>query len=329
MIRRVAERPIARYPDLRRAPAIRLGMNASQCDCLRMFNPTNAARILPWLCLWFAGLGGMVAVLGRSAVFAMWNDAAAATLYSTPHVPDELTRFAAFGDGVLGGTIIGKWVAAWWLAAGPARRRVRWAVDALLAGLVVWFVVDSAASIRAGAIFNVWMINVVPLVGVGPLLLLVRSDCQPSPTGATAKAWKPLEVSCWAIAVAGAAIAALGTSEVLLPFYAPIEAAFGGDGGVSRAVWLPWLGFVFGPVGGTIAGHFVMLALLCRRAAPPTHSEADWARWALRVVWTSVAAWFVVNSAMSLVHGAAFNVWMINVPAVVALAIPTWWALRR
>jgi hypothetical protein len=39
--------------------------------------------------------------------------------------------------------------------------------------------------------------------------------------------------------------------------------------------------------------------------------------------------WFLVDATASAVHGAWFNVWMIDVPSLLAVALPWTLALRR
>ena len=54
----------------------------------------------------------------------------------------------------------------------PFKRRERWSYVALWAGLLSWFVIDSAVSLFYGAVYNVTLINLVALVSIGlPLLM--------------------------------------------------------------------------------------------------------------------------------------------------------------
>lgn len=74
--------------------------------------------------------------------------------------------------------------------------------------------------------------------------------------------------------------------------------------------------FVLGPFGATVAGFFVLVFGLVYFAFP--RREA-WAYW---TVVAAVLTWFLVDSAASIAHGAWFNVWIVNVPCLTALAIP-------
>lgn len=74
--------------------------------------------------------------------------------------------------------------------------------------------------------------------------------------------------------------------------------------------------FLFGPLGGTIAGFYVFQGFVVRNAF--AHRER-WAWWAILL---ATAFWFITDSSMSLVHGAWWNVLLVNVPALLLNAIP-------
>ncbi|WP_420456927.1 hypothetical protein [Rubrivirga sp.] len=79
--------------------------------------------------------------------------------------------------------------------------------------------------------------------------------------------------------------------------------------------------FVLGPLGATIAGSYALQAFI---AAVPFARREPWAWWATLV---GLVVWFVTDSALSIAHGAAFNVWMINLVPVAVFAPPlvaTW-----
>lgn len=74
--------------------------------------------------------------------------------------------------------------------------------------------------------------------------------------------------------------------------------------------------FLFGIIGGTIAGYFLMQTFIVwgpfRRREP----------WAWHAVLWALLLWFVVDSGLSVYHGALFNVWMINVWTLVLVGLP-------
>ena len=255
-------------------------------------------------CLAFAVLGLAIAFLADSSLFALYTSAMA-RVYPFGDAERDLWRWMA---GPLGATIAGKWFLAWALARWGIARRRRWAHDASIAGLVSWFVVDSAASIARGAWFNVWMINLVPLVVVGIALALTRRGLHEEPVPPTRSRWQlVLDVACAATILVGLAVAV--SPSLLPPYQAEIEARFGDfDPGFER--------FLFGPLGGTVVGQAVLLLALSRR--PIRAGEG----WALRAALQSLLLWFVVDSVVSLANRAAFNVWMVNLPSLLALGIP-------
>jgi hypothetical protein len=84
------------------------------------------------------------------------------------------------------------------------------------------------------------------------------------------------------------------------------------------AVATAWQAFVSAPVGATFLGHFAMLAWAVHRAGDQA--------WALRAVIVSMLAWFCVDSTTGVLHGAWFNLAMVNIPSLFAVAIPWWFA---
>jgi hypothetical protein len=274
-----------------------------------------------WLsCVAFALVGLAVAALGRTAMLAPWRAAAAVALLERPVLPVALEPFAMLTDGILGGSIVGKWVAAAWLVRHPLAEGRRWAWWALVAGLLAWFVLDSGVSLALGAGFNVWMIDLAPLVVVGGLLLAVRARARmeaPAPATET-RAWAGLRWVCTGFAAFGVLVA-LGSHT--LPF-APYRQAIADawfHGTLPADAWL-WLRFTYALIGATFLGHFLMLALALHHAPGQ--------RWVLDMVATSMLAWFLVDATASAAHGAWFNVWMIDVPSLLAVALPWWLALR-
>jgi len=283
-------------------------------------------RVLWLVCLAFALVGLAVAVAGRTGLFAPWRAAAATALLEQPALPVALEPFAALTDGILGGSIMGKWVAAAWLVRCPLAEGRRWAWWALMAGLLGWFVLDSGISLALGAGFNVWMINLAPLVAFGGLLLLARAGTRPevatgvavAAAAAESRASVVLRWVCTGFAAFGVLVA-LGSHTLPFALYRQAIADAWFHGTLPADAWI-WLRFTYALIGATFLGHFLMLALALRHAPGQ--------RWVLDAVATSMLAWFFVDVTASAVHGAWFNVWMIDVPSLFAVALPWWLALR-
>lgn len=121
----------------------------------------------------FALFGLLAAWFPFAPFFAPRNDAIARVFFDGAWTP-RVIAFHAFSAGPLGGTIAGFYVLQAFIAAVPFRRREPWAWQATLAGMLVWFVIDSAVSIAHGAAFNVYLVNLVPLVLFGVPLAMTR-----------------------------------------------------------------------------------------------------------------------------------------------------------
>lgn len=76
------------------------------------------------------------------------------------------------------------------------------------------------------------------------------------------------------------------------------------------------LGLMLGITGGSIAGKWIVHALLAR--GPLREGKA----WARDVTLRGLAAWFLVDSIASLAIGAGFNVWMINLAPLALVGFP-------
>lgn len=279
--------------------------------------PPAALRLLSFGTALFTLVGIAVAAAGPAGPFTAWRLAAAEALLQRPDLPPALLPFAHASLGILGGSIAGKWIAAWFLVRHPLAQGRRWARHALVAGLLAWFAVDVAVSAAHGAWFNVWMIDLLPLALVGIPLCLVRADTAEGETPDPTSAWRILRRLCGVYAAFGFALPLLVASPLFAPYVRLVgDAYFAGAVPADARVWLT---FVYGIVGATFGAHFLML-WWALRAAPGR-------AWVHRMVGTSVGTWFVVDSASCLWHGAAFNVLVVNLPCLVTLAVP--WALAR
>jgi len=75
-------------------------------------------------------------------------------------------------------------------------------------------------------------------------------------------------------------------------------------------------GFLMGPLGGTIAGSYAMQVFVV--AIPFKRRE----RWAWHAILWPMLLWFAVDSFVSALHGAWFNIVLINLMPVVTFGIP-------
>ncbi|MCE9575092.1 MAG: hypothetical protein K8W52_18215 [Deltaproteobacteria bacterium] len=255
-------------------------------------------------------LGAALAVAGATPLFAWWRGAVAGELFGARDLPDDVARLAGLTDAILGASIAGKWLAAWWLARVPLAARARWAWQASVAGLATWWLIDSSVSAAMGAPSNIILVNCAPLVIAGPLLLRLRRQGAPHPRVPRARGWWALELVCALNLGLGLAIAIGGLQ--LPPWVTYLDGWLGAPASPDAIVWQR---FVAGPIGGTIAAQFLMLGWAARRAS----GEA----WVRRAIVTSVLAWFAIDTALSLAVGATFNVGLVNLPCLALVLAAT------
>lgn len=125
---------------------------------------------------------------------------------------------------------------------------------------------------------------------------------------------KVLELLFWGSALVGVYWAATGQAE---PFgiYEPALVTWATGGAALDADSARLMRFFMVPLGATMAGYFVLAALVVRHTFPRDD------RWAWRAMAWSLAAWFVVDTSLSIAVGAWFNVWIVNVPYAVLVAV--------
>lgn len=71
--------------------------------------------------------------------------------------------------------------------------------------------------------------------------------------------------------------------------------------------------FILAPFGATAAGYFLLQFFIAKHAFPTRE------RWAYQAVVVSFLFWFLLDSSMSALHGAYFNILFANVPSLFAM----------
>ena len=244
-------------------------------------------------------MGVVVAVAGTSQLFAPWHLALAEAFGFTPSRQPDAALELLFG--ILGGSICGKWLAT----AAVVHFGGPWAKPALWFALLSWFGIDSAVSALHGAWFNIWMINLAPLILVGGLIF--RWTPPEKESAEVRRRGDTLLIATLALLSLSGLVFAFGTSSPLMaPWLERWHALIADDASADRL-----LAFLGGPIGGTVFAHFGLLAW------------AAWARpsasWLPLAVAGSVGAWFAIDATCSLLVGAAFNVLLIDLPCLVAV----------
>lgn len=113
-------------------------------------------------------------MLGSFDPFGLWDGLPASALFDG-RTPAEVERFRRFLLGPFGATTAAYFVLFATVARYPFRAREPWAFAALAGSLAVWFVVDSAASLARGGLFNVLLVNVPCAAILGLPLWRLRS----------------------------------------------------------------------------------------------------------------------------------------------------------
>ncbi|MBX3274264.1 MAG: hypothetical protein KF729_28615 [Sandaracinaceae bacterium] len=130
-----------------------------------------------------------------------------------------------------------------------------------------------------------------------------------------------LLVACAWFALLGLVVAVAGTSALFEPYTAAMAQRFFGAPSLPADV-VPFTAFLFGPIGGSIAGKWVAAG------AVVWGGLAQRERWAWHASVAGLASWFVIDSGMSIVHGAYFNVLMINLVPLALFGAPLFFARR-
>ncbi|MCA9194202.1 MAG: hypothetical protein KDB03_20675, partial [Planctomycetales bacterium] len=90
-------------------------------------------------------------------------------------IPEVAVPYYRYVVGLLGATDAAFFVLFAFIAKYPFYDGAKWAHLALSAGLLTWFILDSAFSISVGAGFNILCVNIPCLLLLGiPLILTVR-----------------------------------------------------------------------------------------------------------------------------------------------------------
>lgn len=74
--------------------------------------------------------------------------------------------------------------------------------------------------------------------------------------------------------------------------------------------------FAVVPLGATTTGYFILVHFLVKYAFPRRE------RWAYQAVVVALLVWFGLDTGFSLLHGAWFNVFVVNLPCLVMMGLP-------
>ena len=126
-------------------------------------------------------------------------------------------------------------------------------------------------------------------------------------------------------AVFGIAFAINGNNPLFLPYNKALAHIFG-FGGSIPAELEPFRAFIWGPLGGTIACCYILLAFI---AGFPFRRKERWARNAIIVAF---GVWVALDSGVCIYYGVYFQVYLINAFSILVKALPiifTWNYFKR
>jgi hypothetical protein len=113
------------------------------------------------------GLG--VALFSRTPLFAVVDSLINPTFWKANPLPIGVYEFQGWIYGVLGATMAGWGVFLAFIARYPFQARERWAWNALLFGLSLWYVTDTSISLYFGVIFNAVLNTIIFTLAMLPL----------------------------------------------------------------------------------------------------------------------------------------------------------------
>ncbi len=123
----------------------------------------------------FALAGVYFAIYGRGPLLVQYNKALAEIFWKAEEIPASVQPFRAFIWAPLGGTVACCYLLLAWIAYYPFRRMEKWSWRAIAIAFGVWIIIDSAACVHYGVLFQVYLINAFSfLVKALPLIFTYR-----------------------------------------------------------------------------------------------------------------------------------------------------------
>ena len=74
--------------------------------------------------------------------------------------------------------------------------------------------------------------------------------------------------------------------------------------------------WLFGIIGATIVGFHVLMLMISENAFKKKE------KWAHNAMWLGLLSWFCIDSFISVYYSAIYNVWIINLFALVVIGLP-------
>ncbi|MFQ5399613.1 MAG: hypothetical protein ACE5E7_08455 [Anaerolineae bacterium] len=118
--------------------------------------------------------GVFMALLNGTALFDWFNNQIDPVFWEDTAVPDNAQTFQRFIYGVLGATVAGWGVFLAFIAYCPFRQKEKWAWNCVLAGLLLWFLIDTPISLYFQVAFNAAFNTLLLVSAILPLAFTRR-----------------------------------------------------------------------------------------------------------------------------------------------------------
>jgi len=124
--------------------------------------------VVSWIIIMF---GLAMALLNATPIFDLMNNRINPVFWGEGLVPSASALFVRWIYGVLGATVAGWGVFMVFIARFPFHRRERWARDAILVGLLLWYVVDTSITLYFKVAFNAALNTTLFITGILPIVM--------------------------------------------------------------------------------------------------------------------------------------------------------------
>jgi hypothetical protein len=101
-----------------------------------------------------SAFGVLLALFNATPLFALFDRQINPVFWGTVDIPGEARDFQKWVYGVLGATLAGWGVFLAFIAHHPFKQKEKWAWNCILAGLLVWFIIDTTISLNFKVYFN-------------------------------------------------------------------------------------------------------------------------------------------------------------------------------
>jgi hypothetical protein len=111
-------------------------------------------------------------------------------------------------------------------------------------------------------------------------------------------------------------LAAFAGNSIFFEFYNTQTEAVFFEGQVLSEQTLLLKNWLFGIIGGSIVGfHLLMIAII-------KNSFVKREKWAYNALWIGLLSWFCIDSSITIYYKAYHNLYLINLVALVLIALP-------